>query len=179
MALTSNVLGRHYALTVLTPIAPGAEPSLRRYLEGLAQDRSPFARLPRTHFGRWVIVPGFVQDPSQDRQDDLGGPYLLFSATFDGDLDSYLDDLVTELAGEAAVIWGACIGAPQPAGGPALKAYLRFNQIPTGLFYSAYPQATVHDVQSALERRRRTIEFAVRAQGLAADDLRRAFLEAL
>ena len=67
LRLTSNALGGHYALTVMTPIAPGAEDSLRVYLESFDDAASPFTRLPRTHFGRWVIVPEFVNDPSQHR----------------------------------------------------------------------------------------------------------------
>jgi hypothetical protein len=178
LSFTSNVLGGHYALTVTTPIKPGAEPELRSYLESLTEHDSPFARLPRTHFGRWVIVPAFVKDPSQRREEDLGGPLLIFSVTFDGDLDSYLEELVTVLAAESARIWGSCIGAPAPAGGEALKAYLRHNQLQTGVFFSAYPQATVRDVRTGLDRRARTIAFAIRAQAMSPQDAHEAFLEA-
>jgi hypothetical protein len=178
LKLTSNTLGGHYALTVLTPIAPGAEDPLRAYLEGFEdQGASPFARLPRTHFGRWVIVAEFITDPSQRREEDLGGPWLLFSATFDGELDSYLDELGSELGDEAEIIWGSCIGAPQPARGSALKPYLIHNQIDTGLFFSAYPEATVQDVRGSLRDRDRTLAFAVRAQGMPPDQLRQAFLD--
>ena len=92
--------GQAGALTVLTPIAPGAEPALREYLEGLRAAPSPLARLERTHFGRWVIVSDLVPDdePGPDR---LTGPYLLFTASFDGPLDTYLDELCDELAAEA------------------------------------------------------------------------------
>lgn len=178
LKLTSNTLGGHYALTVMTPIAPGREPSLRAYLEGFeAEDERPLARLPRTHFGRWVIVSEFVTDPSQRHQEDLGGPWLLFSATFDGDLDSYLDELGSELGDEAESIWGSCIGAPQPARGPALKEYLIHNQIDTGLFFSAYPQATVQQVRASLRDRERTIAFAVRAQAMTPEEKHQAFLD--
>jgi hypothetical protein len=177
LKLTSNTLGGHYALTVMTPIAPGEEDGLRAYLEGLEEQGSPFARLPRTHFGRWVIVPKFVPDPSQRRDEDLGGPWLLFSSTFDGDVDSYLDELGRDLEDEAARIWGSCIGAPQPARGAALKPYLLHNQIDTGLFFSAYPDATVQKVRASLEDRERTIAFAVRAQAMTPEEKLRAFLE--
>src|SRR5215213_3742992 len=121
--LTSDVLGQMQALTVLTPVRPGAEQGLRDYLAALRGSTSPLARLPRTHFGRWVIVPKFVEGPAQRKADDLGCTYLLFTSTFDGPLDSYLDELCTELAAEAAEIWGRCIGYP-PGGGAQLKRYL-------------------------------------------------------
>jgi len=175
--LSPNTLGQMYALTVLTPIAPGAEPALRSFLEGLPQDESPLSRLPRTHFGRWVIMARFVTGRSQRKDEELGGPYLIFSSTFDGDLDSYLTELTTELGDEAEHIWGACIGAPQPARGPALKEYLLHNQIDTGLFFCPYPDATVRRVRDSLRARDRAIAFAVRAQTMDPTERQRAFLE--
>ena len=75
--------GQAGALTVLTPIEPGAQDDLRGYLEGLRATGSPLARLPRTHFGRWVIVADFVPDGERE-PDHLASPYLLFTACFDG-----------------------------------------------------------------------------------------------
>jgi hypothetical protein len=123
-----------------------------------------------------VIIDNFRRESGQ-AADDLPTPYLLFSATFDGTLDAYLDELTQTLATEAEQIWGCCVGAPQPASGPQLKAYLQHNQIRTGLFFAAYPQADVATVTDALSIRQKTIDLAVRGQGMAPDDLRRAFLE--
>jgi hypothetical protein len=168
--------GQASALTVLTPIAPGAQDDLRRYLEGLRTSGSPLARLPRTHFGRWVIVADLVPDGERD-PDHLATPYLLFTACFDGALDTYLDELCGELAAEAPAIWGRCLGAPQPATGAALKAYLRAHHAKTGYFVAAYPQATVGQVRAALEQREQVIAFARSAQGMDPVQLQKAFLE--
>ncbi|MGZ4268716.1 MAG: hypothetical protein ACXVFN_11265 [Solirubrobacteraceae bacterium] len=176
MALTQDTAGQMSALTVLCPIIPAREPALRAYLDGLAAQRSPLARLPATHFGRFVIVPDFFPDPSQRRVEHLPTPYLLFTATVDGSIDAYLDSLCELLAPEARQIWGACAGAPEPASGPALKAYLLHNRVPTGLFFSAYPDATVETVRRSLECRRRTAAFALRTQGMEPAELQRAFL---
>ncbi len=102
----SNTSGQATAFMALTPISPGAEPALRSYLEALPQDASPLARLAGTHFARWVILPDWVNDPGQSRQDHLGGPYLIFTSNFDGPLDPYLDELCAKLAAEAREIWG-------------------------------------------------------------------------
>jgi hypothetical protein len=165
-----------YALTVLTPIVPGHEQALRDYLEALGRTPSPLARLPRTHFGRWVIVPAFVTDPEQPTAEELECAYLLFTATFDGPLDSYLDELCGELAPEAERIWGSCIGCPGLSG-DQLKAYLLGNQVHTGLFFSAYPDATVEVVRKSLHVRDKAIAFAVGAQEMEPAELQRAFLE--
>jgi hypothetical protein len=177
VALKNDRLGNMYALTVLTPIVPGAETALEAYLEALPQDGSPLARLPRTHFGRWVIVEDFVPDPSDRHPDTLGCRYLVFSVTIDGDASSYLDELCEELADEADHIWGRCIGAPHPTRGPALKRYLLHNQIHTTLFFSAYPESTVADVNHALAVRNQALAFAVGAQGLEPAALQQAFRE--
>lgn len=176
MPLTSNTAGQMYALTVFTPIAVDRVDDLSAFLDGLPLQSSPLRRLDMVHFARWVIVRDFVSDPSQPQPEHLPSPYLLFSATFDGSLDAFLDDLCDKLASEAETIWGCCTGAPVPAGGPALKAYLKHNQIQTGLFFAAYPDATVSDVQQALAIRDKTIAFAARAQGMEVAAVREAFL---
>ncbi len=170
--------GQAGALTVLTPIAPGAEPELRAYLAGLRPGPSPLARVPGTHFGRWVIVSDLVAEDERD-PDHLAGSHLLFTASFDGSMDAYLDALSSALAAEAQEIWGRCTGAPRPAAGPALKAYLRAHHHRTGFFVAAYPQATVGRVRAALDQRDKAIAFARDAQGMDPAELQAAFLERL
>ena len=171
--------GQAGALTVLTPIAPGAEPDLRAYLGGLRAGPSPLARLPRTHFGRWVIVAELVPEKDEPEPDHLAGPYLLFTASFDGAVDTYLDQLCDELAAQAQEIWGRCTGAPQPAAGAPLKAYLRANHHKTGFFVAAYPKATVGKVRAALAQRDDAIAFARDAQSMEPAQLQAAFLDRL
>jgi hypothetical protein len=175
--VSSNEAGQAYALTVLTPIAPGRVEELRQYLEQLPQDASPLAKLEGTHFARWVIVPDFAPEPKQPKEDHLTGPFLLFTSNFDGPLDGYLDELCLKLAAEASEIWGRCIGCPEPAAGAELKAYLLHNQIDTGFFVAAYPDATVGDVKRSLQTRDQVIRFATGAQGLDPPSLRSAFIE--
>jgi hypothetical protein len=173
----SNVSGQAYALTVLTPIEPGKEADLSRYLEGLTHENSPFARLPRTHFGRWVIVPAFVNDAAQPEKEELSCQYLLFTSNFDGPLDTYLDELCDELVPEAIEIWGRCAGCPPGAAGAELKAYLLHNQIDTGFFVAAYGHATVADVRAAIAVRESMIDLAIDSQEMAPAELQRAFGE--
>ena len=176
MALSNNTLGQMYALTVLTPVAADQLPRLQRVLAGLPAP-SPFGRLTATHFARFVIVPNRSEDGAP-AVESLPSPYLLFSATFDGSAAGpYLDDLCRELADEAEEIWSCCEGAPVPARGAALSAYLEHNQIPTGLFFAAYPEADVATVKAWLDTRERMIALAIKGQKLSAADLRAAFLE--
>jgi hypothetical protein len=176
MPLTSNTAGQMYALTVLAPIVPGEVDTLQETLAHLPRDPSPLSRLGLAHFARWVIIPDFGKDPSRPQAAHFG-PYLLFSVTFDGVLEPFLEQLCVTLGDEAEPIWSRCLGAPIPARGAALKAYLRHNQVQTGLFFAAYPQATVEEVNDALAVRKRTVDFATRSQGVDAATLRQTFLE--
>jgi hypothetical protein len=173
-----NVAGHSYALMVLTPIRASEQDALAAYLAALPRDDSPLARLPRTHMARLLIVPEMPVAPGRrDLEDPLGDPYLLFTSTFDGDLDSYLHELADALAPEADAIWGRCIGCPQPARGAALKAYLGRNQIDSGVVFAAYGDASVARVRGALHKRERLIDLAIRAQDMKPAARRQAFLE--
>jgi hypothetical protein len=178
--VSSEVSGQACALTVMTPIADSQQEALTAYLERLRDDgeRGPLARLGRTHFGRWVIVPGFVPDDVPNA-DVLASPHLLFTACFDGDVDSYLDELGSTLAEESQEIWGRCAGAPAPATGAALKRYLLDHRIKTGFFVAAYGEATVPRVRAALAQRDALIAFATDAQAMDPATLQQAFLERL
>jgi hypothetical protein len=174
---STNIVGRTYALQVWTPILPGHEAPLRALLEGMDPDASPLAKVPRTHMGRWLIVPDMPVPPGTDLHDPLGTAFLVFTSDFDGDVDSYLHELVALMPREAAEIWSHCIGCPQPAEGAALKAYLHRNKVDSGVAFAAYPDASVAQVRGALDKRARLREFLVRAQEMTPAARREAFLE--
>ncbi len=174
----SNSAGQATAFMAVTPIVPGEEDALRRYLEGLPRPGSPLQRLAGTHFARWAMLDDWISDPAQPHEDHLRCAYLIFTSNFDGPLDAYLDELCDRLAPEAPEIWGRCCGCPPGASGAPLKAYLLHNKIDTGFFVAAYPDATVAEVKAALVARARLIDFAVRAQDMSRDELQRGFAAA-
>jgi len=178
--MNANVSGQAYGFLAMTAIKPGEQDDLRAYLEGL-RDRGqrPLDKVPRTHMARWVIVEKFNCKPTykQRRAETLACSSLAFSSNFDGDPDSFLDELCDALADEAPEIWGRCVGCPQPAKGAALKAYLKHNQVDCGFFYAAYGQATVEQVKSSLDQRDRMMDFATRAQGMSPAELQKAFVK--
>ncbi|KPM56105.1 hypothetical protein CcI49_37765 [Frankia sp. CcI49] len=166
-------------VTVLTPIVPGERDALESYLTGLssAPGGSPLARVPGTHFARWVIVPDFVTDPKQPAPDPLGSPHLLFTSNVDGSADDYLAAVADTLTAEAPEIWGRCVGCPRPAAGAGLARYLRHNAIGTGLFFAAYPRATVQAVTAALDVHDRLVRLLVDTQLAGPAAIRAAFLK--
>jgi hypothetical protein len=163
---------------IWTPITPGRESDLRAVLEGYDTGAgSPLAALPRTHMARWIVVPDMPVAPGTALEDPLGTQFLLFTSNLDGDVDSYLRELVELMAEAAAEVWSHCVGCPRPAAGMALKAYLHRNQVDSGVAFAAYPDASVARVRAALDARARLAGFAVRAQALGPDERRAAFLQ--
>jgi hypothetical protein len=173
-----NTFGQAYGLTVLTPIAEGRESGLARYLNGLeGGDASPLARVPGTHFARWVLIGDVVYE-GPGKRDHLSSGRLLFTSNFDGSVEPYLEALRTGLGEVADRIWGQCSGYPGSGDASAFAGYLRAHQVESSLFFGAYGDRTVQEVTRSLATRRKVIEFALAAQGMPPEALQSAFREA-
>jgi hypothetical protein len=171
-------IGQAYTYLALTAILPGRSEQLREVVEALPlAAESPFARVGRVHFARWVIVPQLVEvgPPAPERQDRLKNEYLLFSADVDGALDPFLDELCEAIPEVVDAVYEHCVAYPGTADRQAFRRYMRHNQIETTFPFAAYPDATVPEVREALDLRRRLIDFAVRAQALEPAQLRDAY----
>jgi hypothetical protein len=170
--------GQAHALTVLTSIRPGHESALARYLNGLGSGpASPLARVPGTHFARWVVIGDVVYE-GQGEREHLKLGQLLFTSNFDGPLEPYLESLRAGLGEAADAIWEHCSGYPGSTDAAGFAAYLRAHQIESSLFFAAYGERTVQDVKGSLDVRRKLIDFALSTQGMAAADLQGAFARA-
>lgn len=94
--------------------------------------------LATIHFARWVIIDN--------------GDNILFESNFDGSWENYIDDFVDHAATGMNLIWGNCIGFPR--GGArdieSFKAYIRKNQNPAQVYYSAYKDSTVRNILTDL-----------------------------
>jgi hypothetical protein len=177
MGAARNRVGTAYALTVFTPIIPGHEEELLAYIEGLPTGaESPLARLDRLHLSRVQIFDHLVHQGDRQRPDTLKSNYLVFTSSFDGDLDSYLDEICERLPAEADTWWGHCAGYPGTSDRAAFRRYIKDHQAHTSLFASAYPTASVAKVRDSLALRERVVDFAAGAQGLDAAALRERFL---
>jgi hypothetical protein len=137
------------AFTTLAPIIPGRREQLRRVLAGLAArigtgGPSPLDAIGTVHFARWVVLP-----------DDADGGSLLFTSNYDGSWDDYISDFAAQAAQSFDAIYSNCVD--WPVGGStdivAFKEYVRSHELPSDVYYRAYPAATVRDVKAALKLR--------------------------
>lgn len=172
-----NVSGQAYALTVVTPILRGHESALSRHLDALpSRDGSPLARVPGTHFARWVVMDNLVYEGGSQRREHLKAGRLLFTSNFDGQLGPYLELLRTGLGEDADAIWKHCAGYPGHEDAAGFATYMRRHQVGSSMFFAAYGEQPVEQVRTNLAQRRRLIEFALRTQGMEAGALQAAFL---
>jgi hypothetical protein len=144
----SKTIGQVTELTVIAPLKAGAAASLRQVLGALQTNPdSPIKQISTIHFARWVIF-------DNDQR-------LLFTSNFDGSWEGYLRDFSQKTPDGMDRIFGHCDG--YPAGGcrdfEAFKDYVRKYQVPTDLFYAAYPDTSVRAVVEALRVKNLTDEF--------------------
>jgi hypothetical protein len=134
------------ALTALAPIIPGRRQQLQHVLAEVgrriaAGGPSPLDVIGTVHFARWVVLP-----------DGADGGSLLFTSNYDGSWDTYIEQFATDAAQSFDAIYSNCEG--WPAGGATdiegFKAFIRSRELPSDVYYRAYPTATVRDVKSAL-----------------------------
>ena len=134
-------------LTALTPITPGRRAQLQQVLAAVraridAGGPTALDDIGTVHFARWVVIP-----------DDHDGGQLLFTSNFDGPWEDYLQDFAEKSADSFNAIYSNCVG--WPAGGAedivAFKAYVREHELPSDVYYRAYPMATVKQVKAGLK----------------------------
>ena len=94
------------------------------------------------HFARWVRVPG-----TRD---------LIFLSNYGGSFESYLEDFITKAHDGLTGVWSNTEGFPRTSNlvqqgasdGDFFKRWARRQQVPTGCWYSAYPQLTTTNIRT-------------------------------
>ncbi|HEX6014785.1 MAG TPA: hypothetical protein VFY87_23930, partial [Geminicoccaceae bacterium] len=103
-------------------------------------NRGNLSRVDTIHFARWVFL------------DD--GRKVLFASNYDGSLESYIDDFINKVAWGINLVFGNGVGFPRVdwmlKGGARYeqkyKRFLRRHQLPTAVWYKAYPGLSVADL---------------------------------
>jgi hypothetical protein len=118
--------------------------------------RGRLARVGTIHFARWVFMDNRRR--------------LLFCSNYDGSLDSYMDDFINKVAYGLNLVFSNGVGYPRTnfllSGGAkeelTFKYFLRRHQVPTQVWYKAYPGLTTADlarntqIREGLERQTMT-----------------------
>ncbi len=102
--------------------------------------RGRLSRVGTIHFARWAYLDG--------------GRRLFFASNYDGSLESYMDDFINKVAWGLNLVFSNGIGYPRTRflilGGAkdeqGFKWYIRRHQLPTEVWYKAYPGLTATDL---------------------------------
>jgi hypothetical protein len=92
------------------------------------------------HFARWALFDG--------------GKRLLFFSNYDGSWENYLDEFIDEASAGLTSVWSNTVGFPRANSlvwdgakdEERFKSWTRAHQLPTQVWYSAYPTLTVSNI---------------------------------
>ena len=131
----------------VSPVKPGRlRQATIRLVLGVANLLTRFStngtlsNIPSIHFAHWSLIDG--------------GRRLLFLSNYDGSWENYLDDFIDKASNGLTAIWGNTVDFPRVRGlvgggsrdGPNFKQIARARQVPTPVWYSAYPDLTVEQI---------------------------------
>ncbi len=103
--------------------------------------RGQLARVGTIHFARWVFV--------NDRR------RLLFASNYDGALETYMDDFINKVGWGLNLVFSNGVGYPTSRwlvldgskDEQKFKYFLRRHELPTNVWYKAYPGLTAFDLK--------------------------------
>jgi hypothetical protein len=103
--------------------------------------RGQLARVGTIHFARWVFI-------NQRRR-------LLFASNYDGSLETYMDDFINKVGWGLNLVFSNGVGYPTTRwlvldgskDEQKFKFFLRRHQLPTNVWYKAYPGLTAFDLK--------------------------------
>jgi hypothetical protein len=127
-------------LTLVTVVKPGQADRVRAVMSAIdsySRRLSPPGSLigiSTIHFVKWLVVDE--------------GRRLMMISDYDGSWESYIDEFAEMILSGLDAIWETSYGYP-PDGArdlPAFKRFLRSHQVPSEIFFSAYPEETVLNI---------------------------------
>jgi hypothetical protein len=131
-------------LTLVTVVRPEQLPRLRAVLDVIEvyarrlAEQGSLVGISTIHTVRWALLDG--------------GKRLLLASNYDGTWEAYIDEFAELILSGLDAIWESSYGFPELGSQDvaALKYFLRCHQAPANVFYSAYPAATVPNINDAL-----------------------------
>ena len=141
-------------MNVVTPMKPWKTWLLRLFFYILAHVKplqADLVNLNFIQFARWVILPrsSFPFLGGTQRREELRYDYLLFFSNFNGTWNQYIDAFSAVLSRGLNAIWRWSEKFPGSVPVTPFKNYITSVQYDTDYYFSAYPEATINDIESA------------------------------
>jgi hypothetical protein len=176
----SNVSGKAYAMTVLTPI-----PASRTWINVLLFYVSRL--IPSTlkglkgllfiHFARWVVIRR--EQWPKSAGSTISNDYMLFCSNFNGTWDQYIDAFADGIPNGLDLFWYSSSKYPHSVPITPFKNYIRENQLDNDYYYNATPGAAERDVKVALRVRAFLLDLASKVNALSPLEFSVAYRAAL
>jgi hypothetical protein len=170
-----NAYGNGYGLTALLPIVAGREDDLEAHLATLDPLASPFGRVPQAHFTRLLVIRDLVYQGPPQIPESLDSSYLIFTSSFDGKLDRYLQDVARLVGDDAAEVFAHTVGFPGLADTGAFAAWITKHKRDNGYVLTPWPFASVGDVKEGLRVQKGFGELVEGAREMDDAELQAAF----
>ncbi len=121
--------------------------AVERLIKTVVFEPGFLASIGTIHFAQWVRLPGTRK--------------LVFLSNYDGSWQSYLEDFITKARAGLTGVWSNTADFPKTkwlfqkgaADGHRFKRWARRQQIPTGFWYSAYPDLTALQIRNNVKIR--------------------------
>ena len=186
----ANTSGNAYALTALFPIRPGV-PDIAPYgMEGqtnaacmryLLQDvlrvsvDSPMARVPNTYLSRFYILNDVPYQGKPAINEHLKTNYLVFSANFHGELETWLDGLWRAIESDIRGLLHYCYAFEQVRDTATFIEYVKKCQVETTFFFCGSTDEPVAVQLKNLYLKQEFSKFVFENQGKSARETQAAF----
>ena len=161
----SNIAGKAYAMNVVTPLRWylawynrlifNLVVKFPSFLQGLVT-------LSLIHYARWTIVDRdkFPHLDESQPKEALNYSYMLFCSNFNGSWDQYVDSFTFSIPSGLDLFWSWNVHYSKSVPLTPFHDYIRYNQVDTTHYYTAYPMAASNDVKSAHRLKNRLIAFS-------------------
>lgn len=180
----TNINGKAYAMTAITPMEPWKTWIVRGFFFLLAHIKplqADLVNLSFIHFARWVVIPRnrFPYLGGKQKQEELLYDYLLFFSNFNGTWNQYIDAFSAVLSRGLNSIWGWSEKFPGSVPVTPFKRHIGRCQFDTDYYYTAYPCATTSDVKAAHRVESSVRAFVAESNGMLPEDFARAYQKLL
>ncbi|HLJ86630.1 MAG TPA: hypothetical protein VKZ53_07385 [Candidatus Angelobacter sp.] len=177
--MMTNINGKAYAMTAITPMKPWKTWIVRAFffiLGHIKPLQKDLVNLSFIHFARWVIIPRH-RFPNLENQpkEDLRYDYMLFFSNFNGTWNQYIDAFSAVLSRGLNLIWIWSEKFPGSVPVTPFKQYIARCQFDTDYYYTAYPYATTNDVKAAHRVEDAVTAFAAESKNLPPDEFMRGY----
>lgn len=163
------------ALVVMAPLREGRDEEVLAVLAAMpGGPHSPFARVPSTHFARWLLIPALLGgngEPVEPAQ-----AYLLFTADFDGTLEEWSAAVTEKIGADVDRVFEHCEDYPGSNPPPSFLEFIGEHRIDVGFSVVSY-RATVTAIRESLDLQRSLRELAAVSHELDPGELRGAWRE--